>query len=501
MDDSKSLDSRLQLADALDVQFHVLSGRDEVADPDAALQALQLALQLRRAAFEALPNDEKIALSFCVSLERCAEFLLDQGGPENIDRAIEWLAQALKIREDYFSRAPGSMQQARDVSIVSEQLSGSLLKRAAPGDLAEAQRHARRCLELAEANFEIDGGSLQIKRDLGYANYVLAKAFSGDPRQVDDACRHFERSLQLREDVLKTEPNARGLLNEVALSAEMLARTLPEGGPDVEARREQLLNRTLEIRTQILVADPGSQNAARDLAVVLTVLAELYSRAGLIERAISSLTRCVELHLQVLRARGDRWNARAELCDGYERLARACLARRQGEDIDRAISCFEASLEHREELLKAAPRDIRACAEVIVLCDQLAQLRQARGTAVDMDRAVYCLGKSVEVSRTVAELTGDSAQVRDISLSLDALAKALQARGKEHDIDSAVTHLDESLSIVHALWKANPTPNAIADLAISLRKSAEARSLRGGPGDREQANDFMLLAQTIANGS
>ena len=447
-----STESALKLAGALDVQSHVLSSRGEGGDLGGALEALQEALRLRRAAFESSREDRR-ARELSISLERYARFVLDHARPSSHAAAIELLAESLRIREELLTRAPGSIPAARDVSIAAELLCNSLIARGAPEDVSKAREHARRCMELAEANLAKDGDSPQARRDLAYAHRVLAGALSMEPAEVTAACRHFERSLHLREELLKSNPQEIGLLEDVAVSAESLARTLPaEGDEEVDTYRGQLLERALAIREAILEANPRSRAAATRLLSARRALVELYLRRG---------------------------------------------------DIERSISCLEVGLEGEEAQLSAAPRDLLAYAQVIERCDHLAQLRQHRGSDGDMDRAIDCLKRSVDVSRVMADLSGDSADVRNIALSLDALAKALQGRSRGDDVDRAISCFDESLAIAHALWQADPLPSVVAvnDLVLSAQNAAAARFGRGGPGDHEQAEAIMGRAQLLVNDS
>ena len=147
----------------------------------------------------------------------------------------------------------------------------------------------------------------------------------GGPNDADQAWRYFQRSLELREQLLGTNPESAQAARDVSVSLKHLGDFLTRRGKAGDA--EQTLahyQRSLEIRERLLGANPESARAAHNVAVGLNKLGDFLTRrgkAGDAEQALAHYQRRLEIGERLLGANPESAQAARDVLCSLERVA------------------------------------------------------------------------------------------------------------------------------------------------------------------------------------
>jgi tetratricopeptide (TPR) repeat protein len=232
---------------------------------------------------DADPDSLQASRDVAVSLIQLADFLRERGQDGDVVRAFGCIERSLELSQARMQSCPGSELASRDVSIVLNRLADYLLQRGRVGDAELALDHIERSLDLREALLRAEPDSAQALRDVSeslglLADFLRRRRQDGD---VERALNCAERSLALRERLLKANPDWGLNARHVAVSLDKLADFLRERGQagDVE-RALCLIERGLSLREGLLRANPESARAARDVSVSLDKLADFLRERG-----------------------------------------------------------------------------------------------------------------------------------------------------------------------------------------------------------------------------
>jgi tetratricopeptide (TPR) repeat protein len=268
-DESKP-DGRRVLSAACNQLGDHLARRGQPGDAEQALRHYTRSLELFEALLKRDPDSAQAARDVSVSLNNLGGLLARRGQPGDAGEALRHCARSLEIREGLLKRDPDSAQAARDVSVGLERLGGLLARRGQPGDAGEALRHYTRGLEISEGLLKRDPDSAQAARDVSVSLEKLGDLLDrrGQPGDAGEALRYYTRGLEIREALLKRNPDSARAARDVSVSLEKLGDLLARRGQPGDAGEAlRHYTRGLEISEALLKRDPDSARAARDVSV------------------------------------------------------------------------------------------------------------------------------------------------------------------------------------------------------------------------------------------
>ena len=174
-----------------------------------------------------------------ISLEKFGGFLAEHGQPGDAEQTLRHFTRSLELSKGLLKRNPDSAQAGRDVSISLDRLGDFLAQRGQPGDADQALRHFTRFVEISEGLLKRNPGSAQAARDVSFSLEKLGDltAQRGQPGGTEQALRHFTRGLEIREGLLKRNPDSAQAARDVSVSLERLGDLTAQRGQPGDAER------------------------------------------------------------------------------------------------------------------------------------------------------------------------------------------------------------------------------------------------------------------------
>jgi tetratricopeptide (TPR) repeat protein len=330
----------------------------------------------------------------------------------------------------------------------------------------------------------------------------------GGPGDADRALDCFQRDLEIAERLLVANPDSAQAARDVSVSLNKLGDFLARrGGPGDADRALDSFQRCHEVLERLLGANPGSAEAARDVSVSLNQLGDFLARRGgpgEADRALDCFQRSLEVAERLLGANPGSAQAARDVSVSLERIG-DFLARRGGSgDADRALDCFQRGLKVRERLLAANPSSAEAARDVSVSLNKLGDFLARRGALGDADRALDCFQRDLEIAeRLLGANPGSAEAARDVSVSLERIGDFLARRGGSGDADRALDCFQRGLEVRERLLGANPGSAAVVrDLVVSHYKLAGFHSGRAEQDEaaRHTVALFELLHTAVTQG-
>jgi tetratricopeptide (TPR) repeat protein len=389
-----------------------------------ATKMLSLAERLPPA--ERLSYDDSRALP--AALGQMADVLDLRRQAGDAEQALEYYNRGLKFQEGLLQANPESAGAARDVSVSLEKLANLLTRRGQAGDIKQALGYCNRSLEIRERLHKANPESAEAARDVAgsldrLADLLTRRGQAGDIKQALGYCN---RSLEMSERLLQSNPESAEAARDVAGSLDRLADLLTRRGQAGDA--EQALgysNRSLEMSERLLQSNPESAQAARDVAASLDRLADLLTRRGQpgdAEQALGYSNRSLEMSERQLQANPESAQAARDVALSLERLAHLLTSRGHAGDAEQAWAHSQRSLEIHERLLQANPESAQAARDVAASHFKFYQLHQQRG---DEQAAQASLAKCIAI------LDDFAAQGRPVDAQMSKMYSELQALFKK----------------------------------------------------------------------
>ncbi len=227
------------------------------------------------------PQSAQAARDVSVSLNKLADFLASRSQPGDAEQALGFYQRALDVREQLLRDNPQSAQAARDVSVSLNKLADFLASRSQPGDAEQALDFYQRCLSILEQLLRDNPQSAQAARDVSVSLNKLADflASRSQPGDAEQALGFYQRALEVSEQLLRDNPQSAQAARDVSVSLNNLADFLTRRSQPGDA--EQALGfyqRALNVREQLLRDNPQSSAAMRDVLVSLERMAAMESR-------------------------------------------------------------------------------------------------------------------------------------------------------------------------------------------------------------------------------
>ena len=158
-----------------------------------------------------------------------------------------------------------------------------------------------RGLELREGLLKRNPDSAQAARDVSVSLNKLGDflAQRGQPGDAEQALKHYERGLELSEGLLKRNPDSAQAARDVSVSLNKLGDFLAQRGQPGDAERAlKHYERGLELSEGLLKRNPDSAQAARDVMFSHYKLGELHVKLHQFESALAHSERALQCSMR-----------------------------------------------------------------------------------------------------------------------------------------------------------------------------------------------------------
>ncbi len=172
-----------------------------------------------------------------VEQDGLGDFLRVRGQSGDVDQALEYYERTLKIREELYESNPDSAQAARDVSVSLNKLGDFLRVRGQSGDSDQALEYYERSLKIREELYKSNPDFAQAARDVSVSlsklgDFLRVRGQSGD---TDQALEYYERSLKIAEELYESNSNSSEAARDVVVSLLNLSNAHTESEQHMEA--------------------------------------------------------------------------------------------------------------------------------------------------------------------------------------------------------------------------------------------------------------------------
>ena len=334
------------------------------------------------------------------------------------------------------------------------------------GDAEQALGHYQRSLEVRERLLAANPESAQAARDVSVslnklADFLASRGLAGDAEQ---ALGHYQRSLEVQRTSAGGQPGVAQAARDVSVSLSLLADFLASRGLAGDA--EQALGhyqRSLEVSERLLAANPESAQAARDVSVSLDRLGDFLASRGLAgdaEQALGHYQRSLEVSERLLAAN-------PESCAGHAARRVGELGTSLGRLSGATCAVWPATRSRPWAITSAASRSANVCWRPTRSCagrarrvGELGASRRLSGESRFGRRRGAGPGPLPAQPRGQRTSAGGQPGVgeatHDVSVSLNKLADFLARRGLAGDAEQALGHYQRSLEVRERLLAANP---------------------------------------------
>ena len=249
---------------------------------------------------------------------------------------------------------------------------------------------------------------------------------------------------------------------------------------------------------ELLQRDPAWPAALRACAWFLYDQSFQHNVHGTLIAALADAEEAHTLAIRLHTAKPGSARAQRLLSVTHHQMGDVLLKRGQEGDAAKVESHYARSLELADALLAANPGSADAKRDVSVSLDRLGDFLATRAQSGDMDKALDCFTRSLEIDEALLAANPGSAQVtRDVSVSLSKLGDFLATREQPGDEDKALDHFTRSFDMKEKLLAANPgSAQAKRDVSVSLNTLGhfygDFINRRMQPGDADKARSYLI---------
>jgi tetratricopeptide (TPR) repeat protein len=437
----------------------LLVARGQPGDAEQAFDYYQAGLAASEQLARNQPDSAVIARELSVSLNKLADFLETRGQVGDADQAFEYYQRSLTIRQQLARDNPDSAQTARDLSVSFTKIADFLIARGQPGDFERAFDHYQRSLTTTERLASSNPDSVQAARDLSLSLAKLADflAARGQPGDSDQAFGYYQRVLTVREQLMHTNPAlaVRDLSTSLTILADFLAVRRQPG--DTERALNYYL-RSLAMDEQVVRDNSWSSQAAHDLSISLNKLAAFLAARkgpGDLEQALDYNQRSLAIDEQLARDNPQSAQAARDLSVTLTGLAEFLVARGLPDDIERALNYYQRSLTIDKQLAHDNPQSAQAARDLSVTLSNMGDVFTKRRSPGDAEKALGHYKRSLEIREQLARDNPDSVRAAsDVMASLERLARATAEQ--LGDAQAAFQFQMRSVAIARKLYQDNP---------------------------------------------
>ena len=258
-------------------------------------------------------------------------------GSGRTDAGLEFYTKAIAVLNEQFSNYPASLEAARDLSVSLYKLGDFYAARGREGDADEGLRCYERALAESEKLLAANPESGQAARDLKVSlnrlgDYYMTRGGGGDGAK---ALRYHERALAVSEKLLAANPMSFQAIRDVSVGLGQLGDCYrARGGEGDDDQALRCYERALAELEKLLVKNPGSVQASRDVGVTMNKLGNFYllrGREGDREKALACYQRDLEISEEILAANPESEQAARDVMLTLQRVAVMKVARAGGE--------------------------------------------------------------------------------------------------------------------------------------------------------------------------
>ncbi len=355
------------------------------ARTDATVDKIMAQLATSEAQLKANPSSANAASAVATDLSALGSYLATRGRSGDAEQALTHFTASLQLRETVLKNRPDGPAAARAVSASLNEIGSFLVRRRQPGDADKAFAHFTRSLELAEGIAKKAPTHAGAARDVCASLDRLATFLSGRGQEgdLDKAADYFTRALENTERAYKEKPESAAAARDLALCLEHFGSFIAANGDDADAITARgHFTRSLELREALLKKEPDSAVASREVSIALEKLADFLvvrSKSEETEVTLGYFTRSVELREALLKAAPTNAQAARDLSVGLNKLGDYLATLGKPEDIKKALAHFTRDLEISERLLRANPASAQAVHDVVVSHYKLAHFARSTG--------------------------------------------------------------------------------------------------------------------------
>jgi len=188
--------------------------------------------------------DSRPTRALALSAQVCGDIEGERG---RLDLALSIFQRTLAVTDKLHRANPSSAQAGRDVSVSLNKLADFLAARGQPGDAAQALAHYQRSLEVREQLLRDNPSSAQAARDVSVSLNKLADflADRGQPGDAAQALAHYQRCQEVLEQLLRDNPGSAATIRDVVVSHYKLVGFGMQTGDQQLATRHRLACRAV----------------------------------------------------------------------------------------------------------------------------------------------------------------------------------------------------------------------------------------------------------------
>ena len=262
-----------------------------------------------------LPATERTA---CAEALICAVFQA-QAEFENTwqhNPAVLWLLRPL---EETVNRLWREQPESRELAMAAGVAASAEFE---TGQLVRAENMFRRFHDTVKVQHErqpddAESARLYAASLSSLGDFLASRGQAGDAEQ---ALAYFQRSLTVREDLLRANPQSAQAARDVSVSLERKADFLFRLGRSAEAA--ELFKQVLPIREKLLAANPGSADAKMDVAVARFNIGEGLAAANQAVEALPHYQQSAKLFEELVQANPNQAGTVILLTECYETLGK-----------------------------------------------------------------------------------------------------------------------------------------------------------------------------------
>lgn len=425
---------------------------------------------------QALPAEGRRAMAAAqIALSNA---LLAAGDSEGSLAAAE---KALATSRELHAAFPEDPEYGHDVIVALSRAAGALQQR---GALAEAEARLMEALQLAEGRVAEMPDSLPRRAAVAGILENLGDIYEADSRE-NTALEMHRRSLELRREIVAAEPGNDVYAQDFAVSLDRVGDIVMRRGAADEALA--LYEEGKAINERLAAATPADAKRQHNLAASHTKIGDVRLAEGDAATALQAYDLSLEILTRITSA--DPGNAAYLLSLSATQERRGDALAALG-DMIAAAAAYEACLAQRQQIAAGDPANITILRATAATHDKIGDLKMISG---DIRGAIEAFETARDIREQVRAAQPNRAADRELMVSLSKLGGAWLAAG---DVQRATAFLAEGLALARALYEADPKdPLAERDLMTALAGRGDALQ---ATGDLKGAGEALSEALEIA---
>jgi tetratricopeptide (TPR) repeat protein len=464
-------------------------------DAAGALRCFQEAHNVAKKLWADDPQSGPVARLVMVSLSKLGESYLQRGQAGDSAEAVLSFQKFHDVAQKLWAENPRSAQAAQDLAMSLDPLGKFYLERGQPGDFEEALICFKRMHEMAQLLWSESPQSAYAARYMAMSLdrlrvFYLLRALAGD---MAEALRCAHQCHDMSQQLLGINPKSAEAGRNVFMSLLQLGDCyLQRGQPGDTDKVLNYLRQSFEVAQKLRSANPQSAEAARDVATVLSKLAQFHTQRGQPGDGAEALRYIRDFNdsaRKLCMENSQSAEAARDLSVSLEMLGAFFFERGQPGDAPQALRCFQESLEVRQKRWADNPHSAKAAREVGLGLGRLGDFYRLRGEPGDAEQSLSCFQQYLDIARKIHADNSQSAETaRDLMVALERQGVFCMQRGRPGDMEQALRSFQEALEMARSLLAENPRSSPkTKDVAVILQRLGDFYGQRGQPGDSDEA--------------